>query len=133
MASQVLGVGTSSRQGAKPPRIELKLEHWMGLEINGDKTRVIDLRQREDKLDFLGYTFRYDRDLKGRRQSYLNVTLSKKPLKRERQKRRGMISKQRYFVPLPQMIEDLNGHLTGIRVKDFGRSTPTYASALRDT
>ena len=93
--------------------IEAKLEGWMGLEINRDKTRVIDVRQRGDKLDFLGYTFRYDRDLKGRRQSYLNVTVSEKALKRERQKLREMIRKERCFVPLPQMIEDLNEHLVG--------------------
>jgi RNA-directed DNA polymerase len=93
--------------------IEAKLEGWMGLEINRDKTRVIDVRQRGEKLDFLGYTFRYDRDLKGRRQSYLNVTASEKALKRERQKLREMISKERCFVPLPQMIEELNEHLVG--------------------
>jgi RNA-directed DNA polymerase len=93
--------------------IEAKLEGWMGLEINRDKTRVIDVRQRGEKLDFLGYTFRYDRDLKGRRQSYLNVTVSEKALKRERQKLRDMISKERCFVPLPQMIEELNEHLVG--------------------
>jgi len=93
--------------------IEAKLEGWMGLEINRDKTRVIDVRQRGEKLDFLGYTFRYDRDLKGRRQSYLNVTVSEKALKRERQKLREMISKERCFVPLPQMIEELNEHLMG--------------------
>lgn len=93
--------------------IEAKLEGWMGLEINRDKTRVIDVRQRGEKLDFLGYTFRYDRDLKGRRQRYLNVTVSKKALKRERHKLREMISKERCFVPLPQMIEELNGHLVG--------------------
>jgi RNA-directed DNA polymerase len=93
--------------------IEAKLEGWMGLEINRDKTRVIDVRQRGEKLDFLGYTFRYDRDLKGRRQSYLNVTVSEKALKRERQKLREMISKERCFVPLPQMIEELNEHLVG--------------------
>jgi len=85
--------------------IESKLQDWMGLEINRDKTRVVDLGQTGEKLDFLGYTFRYDRDLKGRRQSYLNVTISKKALKRERQKLREMINKERCFVPLPEMIE----------------------------
>jgi RNA-directed DNA polymerase len=93
--------------------IEAKVEGWLRLEINRDKTRVIDVRQRGDKLDFLGYTFRYDRDLKGRRQSYLNVTVSEKALKRERQKLREMISKERCFVPLPQMIGELNEHLVG--------------------
>jgi RNA-directed DNA polymerase len=93
--------------------IESKLEDWMGLEINRDKTRVMDLRQPGEKLDFLGYTFRYDRDLKGRRQSYLNVTISEKALKRERQKLREMICKERCFVPLPQLLEEINRHLNG--------------------
>jgi RNA-directed DNA polymerase len=93
--------------------IESKLEDWMGLEINRDKTRVMELRQPGEKLDFLGYTFRYDRDLKGRRQSYLNVTISKKALRAERQKLGEMISKERCFVPLPQLIEELNGQLNG--------------------
>lgn len=93
--------------------IESKLEHWMGLEINRDKTRVIELGQQGERLDFLGYTLRYNRDLKGRRQRYLNVTISKQALKRERHRLRGVISKQRCFVPLPEMIEELNGHLTG--------------------
>ena len=93
--------------------IEAKLEGWMGLEINRDKTRVIDVRRPGEKLDFLGYTFRYDRDLKGRRQSYLNVTISEKAVKRERQKLREMISKERCFMPLPQMIEEINVHLVG--------------------
>ena len=46
--------------------IEEKLETWMGLEINREKTRVVDLKEKQAHLDFLGYTFRYDRDWKGR-------------------------------------------------------------------
>jgi RNA-directed DNA polymerase len=93
--------------------IESKIEGWMGLEINRDKTRVIDLRQPGEKLHFLGYMFRYDRDLTGKRQLYLNVTVSEKALKRERQKLYGMISSEVCFKPLPQLIEELNRHLKG--------------------
>ena len=93
--------------------IESKLQDWMGLEINREKTRVVNLGQTGEKLDFLGYTFRYDRDLKGRRQRYLNVTLSKKAVKREREKLRELINKERCFVPLPAMIEQINRHLRG--------------------
>jgi len=37
--------------------IEDKIERWLGLEINREKTRMINMR--EESLDFLGYTFRY--------------------------------------------------------------------------
>jgi hypothetical protein len=50
-----------------------------GLEINREKTRVVDVRKLS--LDFLGYTFRYDRPRQGRRNTrYLNVIPSKKAL-----------------------------------------------------
>jgi len=42
--------------------IEGKLEGWLGLQINREKTRIVDLRQPGQSLDFLGYTFRSDRD-----------------------------------------------------------------------
>src|ERR1700692_1102022 len=51
--------------------IESRLEGKFQLEINREKTRVVDLREPGASLDFLGYTFRYDRDLKGRHQRSL--------------------------------------------------------------
>jgi RNA-directed DNA polymerase len=93
--------------------IESKLETWMGLEINRDKTRVMDLKQEGASLDFLGFTFRYDRDRKGRGHRYLNVFPSKKALQRERVKLRELTSGRRCFWPVPMLIEDLNGHLNG--------------------
>jgi RNA-directed DNA polymerase len=93
--------------------IETKLETWMGLEINRDKTRVINLDEEGASLDFLGFTFRYYRDLKGRGHCYLNVAPSKKALQRERAQLRELTSGRRCFWPIPMLIEDLNGHLNG--------------------
>jgi RNA-directed DNA polymerase len=93
--------------------IETKLETWMGLEINRDKTRVIDLNEEGASLDFLGFTFRFDRDRKGRGHRYLNVAPSKKALERERAKLRELTSGRRCCWPIPMLIEDLNGHLNG--------------------
>ena len=95
--------------------VELKLEDWMGLTINREKTRIVDLREDGVGLDFLGYTFRYDKDLKGRRFKYLNVTPSKKALSKEREKLRQLTCTSRCFMPLPGLIKDLNRHLKGWR------------------
>jgi RNA-directed DNA polymerase len=93
--------------------IESKLEGWLGLEINREKTRVVNLWEPEASLDFLGFTFRYDRDKHGRSKRYLNVIPSRKALKRERRKLREMTDPSRAFVPLPNLIEDINRHLRG--------------------
>lgn len=93
--------------------IETKLETWMGLEINREKTRVVDLKQEGASLDFLGYTFRYDRDLRGRGHKYLNVQPSKKALLRERAKLRDMTSRHVCFKPIPDLIEEANRQIQG--------------------
>ena len=54
------------------------------------------------------YTFRYDRDLKGRRKKYLNVLPSKQAVARRRAKLREMISSSQSHTPLPQLVERLN-------------------------
>jgi len=90
--------------------IEAKLETWMGLEINREKTRVIELRQRGVSLDFLGFTLRYDRSRFGAGR-YLNVTPSKKAVQREREKLRQMTSRRYGWKPIPVLITELNRHL----------------------
>ncbi|MCF7674326.1 MAG: hypothetical protein K9N23_16880 [Akkermansiaceae bacterium] len=56
--------------------LDAKLEGWLGLTINREKTKVVNLHPAES-LDFLGFTFRYDRDLYGSDKTYLNVTPSR--------------------------------------------------------
>jgi len=93
--------------------IEGKLEGWLGLQINRDKTRSLDLRQPGQGLDFLGYTFRYDRDRHGRPQRYWNLEPSGKAMDREREALRALINPQQSHTPLPELIGRLNRHLRG--------------------
>jgi RNA-directed DNA polymerase len=93
--------------------IETKLEGWMGLKLNREKTRIVELREPGARLDFLGYTFQYHKDRYGRSKMYLNVTPSKKALKREREQLRRMTGKEMCFKPLPRMVAELNRHLLG--------------------
>jgi len=93
--------------------IEGKLEGWLDLQINREKTRVLDLRQTGQSLDFLGYTFRYDRDRYGRPQRYWNLGPSDKTMTRERETLRQLINAQQSHTPLPELIGRLNRHLRG--------------------
>jgi RNA-directed DNA polymerase len=93
--------------------IESKIETWLGLELNLDKTKVVDLRQPGASLDFLGFTFRYDRDLKGHRFRYLNVTPSAKALQARWEKLRTMLNKRQGHVPVPTLIVRVNRQLRG--------------------
>lgn len=92
--------------------VEETIETRMGLEINRDKTKVVKLNAGES-LDFLGFTFRYDRDLQGRDWKYLNVFPSKKALARERNKLRKKTSSSMCFKPIPALVAEINRHLKG--------------------
>ena len=93
--------------------VEQELEGWMGLRINREKTRVVKLQEPGVGLDFLGYTFRYDRDLHGRDRRYLNACPSKKALARVRQTLREMTSPRWAFLPIPALIHRINRYLRG--------------------
>ena len=93
--------------------IEQQLEGRFELEVNRDKTRVVDLRKKGASLDFLGFTFRHDRDRQGRSHPYLNVMPSKKARASERQKLREKIGKKQSHRPLPALIQEVNEHLVG--------------------
>ena len=107
-------VALAKRMGSETIEfIESRLERKFQLEINREKTRVVDLREEGASLNFLGYTFRYDRDRKGRDRKYLNVFPSVKALQREREKLHEMMNRHQCHKPIPVLIGELNRHLQG--------------------
>ena len=93
--------------------IEEKIEQWLGLEINREKTRVVDLREEKASLDFLGYTFRWQSDRYGRNQRYLHVGPSKKALQRERDRINELTDRRQGNTPITQLIARLNRQTKG--------------------
>jgi RNA-directed DNA polymerase len=93
--------------------IEEKLEKWLKLEINREKTRVVDLREAKANLDCLGYTFRWQRDEYGRAQRYLFVGPSKNALQKERDQINELTDRRQGCTPIPRLIVRLNRQLTG--------------------
>lgn len=92
--------------------IETKLEQWMGLSLNRDKTRIVDLKTAGASLDFLGYTFRYDRSRTGPGR-YLNVFPSTKAVGKQREALHELTSSRLCCKPIPALIADLNRNLQG--------------------
>jgi RNA-directed DNA polymerase len=114
--------------------VEEVLVARMGLEVNRDKTRVVDLKTARSSLQFLGFTFRYDRDLRGRSHNYLNVTPSKKAVLKERGRLRDMTSSKVCFLPIPALILMLNRHRRGwANYFEFGYSRKVMRDLNRHT
>jgi RNA-directed DNA polymerase len=93
--------------------IEHTIENRLGLQLNREKTHIIDLKQAKSSLEFLGYTFRFDKDLGGRKHSYLYWGISKDSLQRARTRIRALTSSKQCFKPLPQLTKEIAQYLTG--------------------
>jgi len=92
--------------------VENKIEQWMGLVINREKTKVIDATKSGTTLDFLGYSFRYDKTLNpGPNRYYWNRIPSKKSVKRFHAAVHEITSKGRR--PVGKVVERLNYYLVG--------------------
>lgn len=93
--------------------IESVLENRFQLQINREKTKIVQLGPAGQPLDFLGYTFRYDRDLYGRRNHYLNLFPSRKALKKAREKIASLTGPERCFQPITALIAEINAWSRG--------------------
>jgi RNA-directed DNA polymerase len=92
--------------------VEGKLERELGLVVNRDKTSIVRMGREGETLNFLGFTLRYDWDLKGRSRRYLNVFPSEKAVGRLRDKVREKTASG-YKKPLGEAIEEVNVILRG--------------------
>jgi len=92
--------------------VEEKLERDLGLLINRDKTSIVRMNKPGGSLNFLGFTMRYDRDLKGRKHKYLNIFPSEKAVNGLQEKIRGK-TRSGYKKPLVEVITETNVVLSG--------------------
>jgi RNA-directed DNA polymerase len=90
-----------------------KLESWLGLKINRQKTRIVRLRSKDQRLEFLGYQIALAPDLETRQHYYWRMEPSAKALRRELDKLRDMTAIRHGGTPLPELIGRLNRHLKG--------------------
>lgn len=99
--------------------VETKIEDWLGLQINREKTRIFDACLPGQTLDFLGYSLRFERDLHGRDRRWWRLFPAKKSVQKQRQWLRDNLNARHSFEPLPVTMERLNAHF---------RSWKTYFS-----
>lgn len=85
------------------------------MKINREKTRLFDARAPRQTLEFLGYGFRWERDLLGRGTHYWRLSPSPKTMARQRQWLRDNLNARHSREPLPHLIERLNWHTRGWR------------------
>ena len=91
--------------------IEAKLEKWLGLELNREKTRVVNVK--EESLNFLGYTFCYVNSRLYPGTQVLSMRPSKKSVQRQKDALRELTSPRMRCVPVTELIAIINRQLRG--------------------
>jgi RNA-directed DNA polymerase len=111
--------------GARMMKYVSRVLQSLGLSLNRDKTRIVDLREEGESLDFLGFTFRYDRCRFVAGGRYLNIVPSAKTLNRVRERLRRLTSRD-VQLSLPTVIGRVNRFLGGWS-RYFGFGYPSGA------
>jgi RNA-directed DNA polymerase len=109
--------------------IEEKIERRLGLVINREKTRVVQMQDEDATLDFLGYTFRFSRSHRpGGGPRYWRVEASSKAQKRAREKLRELTSARFCWMPVKEVVSRINAFLRGW-LAYFSKGQPAKAHA----
>lgn len=106
--------------------IESLLQDRFDLEVNQEKTSVVNVAEEGTTLDFLGYSFRYDESLYGRGPKYLNRFPSKPSLAKARETIRELTATRFGGLPIGLVVRRLNRYLIGWS-NYFGRGYPRKA------
>jgi RNA-directed DNA polymerase len=94
--------------------IEETIEGRLGLVINREKTRVVQLKDEGATLDFLGYRFRYSRSHRpGGGPKYWRVEASPKAQARARDKIRELTAPKFCFMPVKDVVQRVTTVLRG--------------------
>jgi len=93
--------------------VETFLEGRARLQLNRDKTQVVNLNERGATLNFLGYAFRDVTDLYGTGKKYLTQEPSEKTVAKAREKLRKLCDRRRGFLPISELIANVNQYLRG--------------------
>jgi RNA-directed DNA polymerase len=92
--------------------IERILEGKLQLSINREKTKIVNINEDKATLNFLGYSFRKDKDLNGGKHQYLNIFPSEKSEKTVRRKIQNVFATN-HESSLSTVVTELNAVLQG--------------------
>ena len=91
-----------------------KIEKWLELSINIDKTKTIKLQKDSEILHFLGFAFQYKQSLFNDKK-YIDISPSRKSMKTAFKKISELTSYKYGYFPVNKIIGRLNKYLIGWR------------------
>jgi len=114
-ADDLVGLCRSRREAEDALRALTVILAELGLELRQAKTRIVQLREGGEGLDFLGFHHRY---LRGRTRQSRHVTFlarwpSRQAMQRARDRIRELTERKRLSRPVEEIVQELNRFLRG--------------------
>jgi hypothetical protein len=85
--------------------IRAKLEDWMGLVINKEKTKVVKLTGEKTSIDFLGFNMRFAPSTFRKGDKYFTMTPKKQVMRRARERIRELTDRKLNCLPIKQLAD----------------------------
>ena len=89
-----------------------KLEDWMGLVINKEKTKVVDLKKAGSSIEFLGFQLRFAKS-KFNKGQYVKIEPKKKAFTKAKGAVKILLNRKNNCKPVKQVVGRLNRFLEG--------------------
>ena len=89
-----------------------KLEDWMGLALNKEKTKVVDLRVKRNSIDFLGFNLKFVKS-KFNCGQYLKIEPKKKAFAKAKAAIKEKLSPKNNYKPIKRVVQEVNRFLQG--------------------
>ena len=105
-----------TRQEAEAALVALRaILAELGLELKERKTRIVQLREGGEGVDFLGFQHRY---VRARSRRFRHITFlarwpSHRAMQQARTRMRALTGRERLLLPVDEVVQDLNAYLRG--------------------
>ena len=106
--------------------IESTLEQRCKLTVNKEKTKVVNLAERKNKLNFLGFSLQKVPPKSNPKLQICLVTPSERSLKKANEKIREFTHSKNGYKPIPEIVRELNQFLRGWG-QYFSKGNPSRA------
>lgn len=93
--------------------IRSKIEEWMGLKINLEKTRQVELTAKGQSIQFLGFTLKFVKSKFKGTKDYLKISPSKKSMERAKGRIKELTCRRWNCKPVKEIIKQVNLFLAG--------------------
>ena len=93
--------------------IKDKLERWMELELNMEKTKIVEIQKEGNSIDFLGFNMKYVPSQYRQNEKYLKIEPKKRAFVKAKARIKEILGSNTNCIPVSEQVKRVNRFLIG--------------------